>query len=109
VKKSKKKRARSVQKAAAPAPAFITKSAARYAAKTAGMVACGKGHWNRPGGNLCSECLELMPGVRVPPMEWIGKSAFATRFWARQLKNSPASADREQFNKMLYGQNGGAA
>jgi hypothetical protein len=108
VKKSKKKRARSVQKAAAPAPAFISKAAVRYAEKTAGMVPCASGHLNRPGGNCCTSCGGKMPGVPVPPMEWIGKSAFATRFWS-PLRNSSDQEDRELFNKMFYGGNGGAA
>ena len=107
---------RALAKSAGPAfvtkaarPGVVTKAAARMARQTAGMVLCSQGrHWNRPGGNLCAECLELMPGVRVPPMEWIGKSAFATGFWEREMARSPDPSVRELYNRMRYGEGGAA-
>ena len=106
--KKKKKRARAALKAAAPA--FITKSAARYAASTAGKVQCGRGHWNTPGFSHCAHCPELMPGVPVPPLEHMNKSALAFNFWTREWGNSPDPAKREMVNKARYGGlNGGAA
>jgi hypothetical protein len=94
--------------AAAAGPSFIGKSAGVKVQ----CPACG--HENRRGGNLCTECLELMPGVRVPPVSDIGspdaaKAAFATNFWTRRYGNDPDPAKREMVNKRRYGGlNGGA-
>jgi hypothetical protein len=106
-KKSKKKRARVVQKAAGRT--LITKAAARFAASTAGMVECGQGHLNRPGGTVCTTCTDPMPGVPVPPMSMIGKSAFADEHWRKDLASSPDPEKREIYQQARYRANGGAA
>jgi hypothetical protein len=83
--------------AAAPGPSFIGKASAG-----AGVAWCARGHPNRPGGNCCTTCGQAMPGVLVPPMGLVGKSAFATQFWQRELGNSPDPGLRELVQKMLY-------
>jgi hypothetical protein len=94
--------------AATRGPAFIGKAAARMASSTAGMAMCGKGHWNRREANCCSTCAELMPGVSVPPMGLIGKSALATEYWRREMARSPDPSVRELYNRMRYGEGGAA-
>jgi hypothetical protein len=98
----------SVSKSAGAGPAFVSKSARKFAAKTAGMVQCPGGHLNRPGGNCCSTCAQPMPGVRVPPLSAVTKSAFANEFWKRELGSSPDPGMRELYRQALWGQNGGA-
>jgi len=91
-----------VRKTAAP---VLTKSA-RAVLKSA-TVQCGRGHWNRPGGACCTVCGDLMPGIAVPPVEWVGKSALATNFWETQYGNSPDPGLREMVRKARYGGLGG--
>jgi hypothetical protein len=105
--KKSRKRARAIRKGAGPA--IARKEAARFAAKTAGMVPCHDGHLNEPGGNCCVDCGNPMPGVPVPPLSAVNKSAFAYNFWVPRLRYSHSSDDREMLNKALYGQNGGQA
>lgn len=100
-KKSKKKRARAVQKAAVPA--FIGKAAARFAASTAGMVPCMTGHWNNPGTRFCVHCRELMPGQMVPPLTAVKSDPGAYQYWLREGQRTHKSDERELINKMLYG------
>lgn len=84
------------------AVAFIGKGAG------AAVAYCGQGHPNRPGGNCCVRCSAPMPGVVVPPLSAVTKSAFARQFWAREVGGSPDPGLRELLNSMIYG-NGGAA
>jgi hypothetical protein len=86
--------------AAAPGPSFTGKSA------QAATAWCPVGHPNRPGGNCCTTCGQAMPGVLVPPMGLVGKSAFATEYWRRELGNSPDPGLRELVQKMLYPEGG---
>jgi hypothetical protein len=83
-------------------PAFIGKSSARAA-----VALCAAGHPNRPGGNVCTSCAALMPGVPVPPLSAVGKSALAANYWQGQLGNSHDPAERELYQRLLGGQGGG--
>jgi hypothetical protein len=87
--------------AAAAGPSFTGKAAAGPQAAW-----CSKGHPSRPGGTCCTSCGDLMPGVPVPPLSAVGKSAVARNFWTAQLGNSPRPADRELLYQALYGENG---
>jgi hypothetical protein len=82
--------------AVAAGPSFTGKSASPSTAW------CPGGHPNRPGRNCCTSCGQAMSGVLVPPMGLVGKSAFATQFWQRELGNSPDPGLRELVQKMLY-------
>ena len=104
--KKSKKRARALRKAAARR--LVTKSA-----PTVQCLVCGFG--NRPGNNLCANCVEPMPGMVIPPLSdlaspHVNKAAFAERVWGGMYGNSPDPALREMVNKARYGGlNGGAA
>ena len=91
-------RLRKAVAAQARAAAFITKAAAP------GAAYCPFGHRQvRAGGNVCCEC--TVPLVPVPPMSLIGKSAFATGHWERELADSPDSGRRELWQQLRYGSN----
>lgn len=85
--------------------AVAAQPGARLITKAAGgtpVTYCAAGHRQRPGGNVCSECTGLMPGVPVPPMGAANKSAFSRGYWERELGNSPDPGLRELLQQMIY-------
>jgi hypothetical protein len=83
--------------------AVAAQPGARFVTKAAGgppVTYCAVGHRQLPGGNLCSECIELMPGVRVPSMT--EKTAFARGYWERELGDSPDRGIQELLQQMIY-------